>query len=212
VGRYWVPRYLVQVPRYLLVPGTAATLAYLPTPMINEDDFWSNWWNKNWQGKSKYSEKTYPSVTLSTTKSHMTDPVSNPGPQRGKPATNRLSYGAALSEILTKISPRKWALLEKPPVVQLLKNFRTFYGTRRFIAVFTRALHWSLFWTRLIQSIPTYHISQRFVLIHVLFIHLLLGLPSGLSPSAFSNFLYAFLFSPFVLPTLSISSSLTWSF
>jgi hypothetical protein len=28
VGRYWVPRYLVQVPRYLLVPGTAATLAY----------------------------------------------------------------------------------------------------------------------------------------------------------------------------------------
>jgi hypothetical protein len=44
--------------------------------MINEDDFWSNWWNGNWQGKPKYSEKTYPSATLSTTKSHMTDPVS----------------------------------------------------------------------------------------------------------------------------------------
>jgi hypothetical protein len=30
----------------------------------------------------KISEKTYPSATLSTTKSHMTDPVSIPGPQR----------------------------------------------------------------------------------------------------------------------------------
>jgi hypothetical protein len=42
--------------------------------MIDEDDFLSNWWNEDWQ--------TYPSATLSTTKSHMTDPVSNPGPQR----------------------------------------------------------------------------------------------------------------------------------
>jgi hypothetical protein len=49
--------------------------------MIDEDDVWSNWWNENWQGKPKYSEKTYPSATLSTTKSHMTNPVSNPGPQ-----------------------------------------------------------------------------------------------------------------------------------
>jgi hypothetical protein len=52
---------------------------------------------KIWQGKPKYSEKTYPSATLSTTKSHMTDPGLEP-PDRsgGKPATNRLSYGAAL--------------------------------------------------------------------------------------------------------------------
>jgi hypothetical protein len=28
-----------------------------------------------------------------------------------------------------------WALHEKPPIVQLLKNFSTFYGTRRFITV-----------------------------------------------------------------------------
>jgi hypothetical protein len=39
--------------------------------MIDEDDFWSNWWNEIWQGKPKYSEKTYPSATLSTTKSLM---------------------------------------------------------------------------------------------------------------------------------------------
>jgi hypothetical protein len=49
--------------------------------MIDEDDFWSNWWNENWQGKPKYLEKTYSIATLSTTKS-MTDPVSNPRPQR----------------------------------------------------------------------------------------------------------------------------------
>jgi hypothetical protein len=42
--------------------------------MIDEDDFWSNWWNEDWQGKPKYSEKTRPSATLSTTKSHMTRP------------------------------------------------------------------------------------------------------------------------------------------
>jgi hypothetical protein len=34
------------------------------------------------------------------------------------------------------------------------KNFPAFYGSRRFITVFTRALHWSLSWARWIQSIP----------------------------------------------------------
>jgi hypothetical protein len=29
----------------------------------------------------------------------------------------------------------------KPPVTQLLKNLPTFYGTQRFISVFTRAFH-----------------------------------------------------------------------
>jgi hypothetical protein len=28
---------------------------------------WSSWWNEHWQGKPKYSEKTCPSATLSTT-------------------------------------------------------------------------------------------------------------------------------------------------
>jgi hypothetical protein len=37
-----------------------------------------------------------------------------------------------------------WALLEKLPIVQLLKNFPAFYWTRRFITAFTRALPWSL--------------------------------------------------------------------
>jgi hypothetical protein len=54
-----------------------------------------------------------------------------------------------------------WALLEKPPIVQLLKNFPTFYGTRRFINVFTRALHWSLSWARSIQFIPSHPTWNR---------------------------------------------------
>jgi hypothetical protein len=56
---------------------------------------WSNWWNEDWQRKPKYSEKTCPSATLSTTNPTWPDPGSNPGRRDGKPATNRLSYGAA---------------------------------------------------------------------------------------------------------------------
>jgi hypothetical protein len=38
--------------------GTAATSGLLYKPqMIDEGDFWSNWWNENLQGKPKYSEK-----------------------------------------------------------------------------------------------------------------------------------------------------------
>jgi hypothetical protein len=58
---------------------------------------WSNWWNEDWQGKPKYSEKTCPSPspTLSTTNSTWPDPGLNPGRRSGKPATNLFSYGAA---------------------------------------------------------------------------------------------------------------------
>jgi hypothetical protein len=47
----------------------------------------------------KYSDKTCPSSTLSTTNSTWIYPDSNPGRQGGKPATNRLSYGTAKSEV-----------------------------------------------------------------------------------------------------------------
>jgi hypothetical protein len=49
---------------------------------------WSNRWNANWQGKRKYSEKTYPSVTLSTTNPTWPDQGSNLGRRGGKPASN----------------------------------------------------------------------------------------------------------------------------
>jgi hypothetical protein len=51
-----------------------------------------------------------------------------------------------------------WALPEKLPIVQPLKKFSAFYGTRRFITMFTRALHWSLSWARSIQSTTSHPI------------------------------------------------------
>jgi hypothetical protein len=50
--------------------------------------------------------------------------------------------------------------------VQLLKNFPAVYQTRRLIAVFTRALHWSLSWARSIQSTPSYLSKIHFNTIH----------------------------------------------
>jgi hypothetical protein len=47
---------------------------------------------------------------------------------------------------IDKLTSCSWALLQKPPIVQLFKNFPTFYETQRFITVLTTALHWSLFW------------------------------------------------------------------
>jgi hypothetical protein len=66
----------------------------VPAPDDRWGWLWSNWWNEDWQGKPKYSEKTGPSATLSTTNPTWPDPGSNPGRRGGKPATNRLSYGA----------------------------------------------------------------------------------------------------------------------
>jgi hypothetical protein len=70
-------------------------LAYCTAPNDKWGWLWSNWWNEDWQGKPKYSEKTCPSATLSTTDPTWPDPCANTGRRGGKPATNRLSYGAA---------------------------------------------------------------------------------------------------------------------
>jgi hypothetical protein len=47
----------------------------------------------NWSTRGK----TCPSATLPTTNPTWTDPGSNPGLRGGRPATNRLSYGTALT-------------------------------------------------------------------------------------------------------------------
>jgi hypothetical protein len=81
--------------------GTAATnWPIVPAP----DDrlwTWSSRWNGNWQGKPKYSEKTCPSATLTTTNPTWPDLGSNPSRRGGKPATNHLSSGTAYATAVT---------------------------------------------------------------------------------------------------------------
>jgi hypothetical protein len=60
--------------------------------------WWRIWLNEDWQRKPKYSEKTCPSATLSTTNPTWPDPGSNSGRCCGKAATNRLSSGAACAQ------------------------------------------------------------------------------------------------------------------
>jgi hypothetical protein len=64
---------------------------------------WRNWWNEDWQGKPKCSEKTCPSLTLSTTNPTWLEPGLNQGHRGGKPATICLSYGAALDICLVSV-------------------------------------------------------------------------------------------------------------
>ena len=57
-------------------------------------------------------------------------------------------------------------LLEKLTALELVNKFPAFYGTRRYIAVFTSARHLSLFWATPIQSMllhPTSHIQVVFI-------------------------------------------------
>jgi predicted glycosyl hydrolase (DUF1957 family) len=86
--------------------------------------------------------------------------------------------------------------------VQLL-NFSAFYGTRWFINVFTRALQWSLSWTRSIQSIPSY--------LHFNIVHPPTSWSSQWSLTFWLSHQYPTcipLIPPFTLHVLPISSSL----
>jgi hypothetical protein len=63
------------------------------------------------------------------------------------------SFLPARSSIVTvQLTPWSRVLPEKLTRPELLKKFPAFYGTRRFITVFTTARHLSLSWTRSIQS------------------------------------------------------------
>jgi hypothetical protein len=131
--------------------------------------------------------------------------------------TKILDYTNGSDRLDTRIERLTHSLMELSPSWEAANCAATqgiipaFYGTRRFITVFTRAHHRSLSWPRSIQSIPSHPISLRSILI--LSTHLRLGLPSGLSSSASAPISYMHSSSvPFVLHALSISSSLTWSF
>jgi hypothetical protein len=75
----------------------------------------------------------------------------------------------------------------------LVKKFPAFYGTRRFITVFTRARHWSLCLARWIHST---HYHTTYLRSSLISSHLHSGPPCGLFPSEFpTKILYTFIIS-----------------
>jgi len=103
--------------------------------------------------------------------------------------------GNFYEELTYLFTPWCRVLLEQLTGLQLVKKFPAFHGTRRFITALTSVHHLSLSWASPIQSIYSHPTSWRSVLI--LFIHLRLGLPSGLFPSGFpTKTLYTRLSSP----------------
>ena len=90
-------------------------------------------------------------------------------------------------------------LPEKLTVSQLVKKFRTLYGTRKFITAFAKARHLLLCWARSVTSMPD-PTFKKFILI--LFFQLHLGFPSVLFSSRLpAKTLYAPLLSPCLLHT-----------
>jgi len=88
---------------------------------------------------------------------------------------------------------------DKLTVAQLVKKFPAFYGTRKFIAIFTTAYHWPLSWAIWIQFTNFHLTSPRSVLI--LYSHLRFDLTSSLFPSDFpTKILYVFLIHVYYMP------------
>jgi len=79
------------------------------------------------------------------------------------------------------LTPWSRVLLEKLNVSQLIKKFPAFYGTRRFIAKFTRARHLSL----ILSQIDPFHANTS----NFLKFHLNIILPSTPGSSMLSLFL-----------------------
>jgi hypothetical protein len=83
---------------------------------------WKIWWNEDCKGKPNYSEKTCPSATLSTTIPTWTEMGANPGRCGGKPATNRVSYGAASWEAIISVILNKRVCMYMCPIPNDFKD------------------------------------------------------------------------------------------
>jgi hypothetical protein len=60
------------------------------------------------------------------------------------PCSQEPATGLSNESVQTSLTSWSLAIFEKPPVTQQLNNFLTFYGTRRFVFTFKRALQCSL--------------------------------------------------------------------
>ena len=69
--------------------------------------------------------------------------------------------------LLTYLLHGAESFLRSQLVLQLIKKFPAFYGTRKFITVLTSASHLSLPWASLIQFIPPHPTSWRSILIYL---------------------------------------------
>jgi hypothetical protein len=77
---------------------------------------------------------------------------------------------------------------EKLTVLTLVKKFPAFYGTQKFITVFTSVWHLSLPWTIWIHALQSYLFGIHFNTV----LHLRPGLPSGLlKPQPCMHFLFS---------------------
>jgi hypothetical protein len=120
--------------------------------------WWRIWWNEDWRRKPKYWEKPFPSATLSTTNPTWPDPGSNPGRRGGKPATNRLSYGAASSHTIVPVYVRYQVMTKRSPVFRFTINNKATLG----ISVWTNRLCNGLRWCHdVIKYLAQVHIILR---------------------------------------------------
>ena len=107
--------------------------------------------------------------------------------------------------LITILTARSRVLLEKLTGSPLVKK----YGTLRFITALTTARHLSLSWTRLIQSVPSFHLLKTHLNIIQIYIWVFQAV---FFPHVFpTKTLYTPLFSPYVLHASPISFLSIWS-
>jgi hypothetical protein len=97
---------------------SATNWPIVPAPNDEYGDFGGN---ENWQGKPKYSEKTFHNATFFTTTPIWFDLGLNPNRLAGKQATNRLSYGT----VLTYVTQTKQLTLKAKQIHWLLGRSST---------------------------------------------------------------------------------------